>query len=210
MLPLESLQNTLSRCKRLKRFTVMGGESTLLPNLDEYIRALKQKADVGCLVTNGTLLTEESLTKYAEAGLDEIAISISSLAQYERRKEQILAANRIIPNCRVNIPKSWESVGDKLYYLVDKVLSDGVGVVVCEDLMGRYGTYDFEGAMGAKVVRTDGHNFLTYEYKGMEFGLFAYYKGYDKTDLIITPIGNFASWEKYCQAIGNHSLSEVK
>lgn len=205
-LPVETLRKTINKCPRMSRSTIMGGESTLLPDLAEYIKIAKSKSDTVCLVTNGVLLTEETLNEYKEAGLGEIAISVSSNEQYENRQEQILLANKIIPNCRVNIPKCWESVGEKLYALVAKVLSDDVGVVVCEDLMGRYGTFNFEEGMGATLVRTDGCNFLTYEYNGKEFGLFAHYEGYNDTDIIITPVGNFTSWEKYCNKIGNDDL----
>lgn len=207
ILSIESLNQTLAKCPRMPRATIMGGESTLLPNLAQYIMIMKQKTEVVCLVTNGSLLNHTNLNEYVEAGLGEIAISISSMEQYKERHWEIQLANSIVPNCRVNIPKSPESIGDKLYKLVETILDDGVGVVVCEDLMGRYGIYEFEEKMGAKLVRTDGHNFLTYEYKGKEFGLFAHFEGYDKTDIIITPIGNFASWKKYCAAIGNTSLS---
>lgn len=207
ILPLDTLQNTLDKCPRMSRSTLMGGESTLLPNLPDYIAMMKAKTDVVCLVTNGTLLRQKNLIEYRDAGLEEIAISISSIEQYNKMKLQISLANQIITNCRVNIPKSPESIGQKLYDMVETILDDGVGVVVCEDLMGRYGIYEFEEKMGAKLVRTDGHNFLTYEYKGNEFGLFAHFGGYDKTDIIITPRGNFYSWKQYCAAIGNKDLS---
>ena len=189
VLDIHKMKETLDKVGELERATIMGGESTLLPNLAEYIR-----------------LVEENVTQYKEAGLGEMAISISSMEMYQRLREQILIANRIIPNCRINIPKCWETTGEKLYALVKQILKDDVGVVVCEDLMGRYGKFEFEEKMGAKLVKDDGHNFLTYEYQGKEFGVFAHYSGYDKTDIIITPIGNFSSWEKYCETVGNTSL----
>ena len=206
VLALDDLKATLKKCKKLARATIMGGESTLLPNLADYIREVKKKADIVCLVTNGTLLYQDNLLAYRDAGLDEIAISVSSMNQYQTRKYQIHLANQIIANCRVNIPKSPSSIGNKLYRLVDHILGDDIGVVVCEDLMGRYGTFDFEGGMGAKLVRDDGHNFLTYEHNGKEFGLFAHFSGYDKTDIIITPLGNFSVWGDYCKAVGNGDL----
>lgn len=206
VLDIHKLEDTLNKVGHLSRATIMGGESTLLPNLDEYMRLVKAKVDTMCLVTNGILLNEEKLNIYKECGLDEIAISISSKEMYYRLRDRILLANKIIPNCRINIPKCWESTGDKLYELIDIILNDSVGIVVCEDLMGRYGEFEFEQKMGAKLIRTDGHNFLTYEYKGKEFGVFAHYSGYDDTDMIVTPIGNFSIWEQYCNAIGNQYL----
>lgn len=206
VLDIQKMKETLDKVGELERATIMGGESTLLPNLAEYIRLVKEKVKVVCLVTNGILLNEKNVTEYKEAGLEEMAISISSMEMYQKLRNQILIANRIIPNCRINIPKCWETTGEKLYALVKQILEDNVGVVVCEDLMGRYGEFEFEKKMGAKLVRDDGHNFLTYEYQGKEFGVFAHYSGYDKTDIIITPIGNFSSWEKYCETVGNTSL----
>lgn len=207
ILPIDKLLKTINKCKYMKRSTIMGGESLLVPNLPEYIKIAKTKSQIVCLVTNGTLLNEDNLLEFKKCGLDEIAISISSLEQYNNRFEQIKLANDIIPNCRVNIPKCWESVGNKLYYLIDKILNDDIGVVVCEDLMGRYGIFEFEKYMGAELIRTDGYNFLTYKYKDKEFGLFAHYEGYNRTDIIITPIGNFSDWRMYCKKIGNHELS---
>jgi MoaA/NifB/PqqE/SkfB family radical SAM enzyme len=203
VLGLDSLVGVLSKCPDLSRATIMGGESTLLDDLPEYILAAKKKADTVCLVTNGTLLTPEKVASYVRSGLGEIAVSVSSMEAYLRVRDRLMMAKTFVYNPRINIPKSPDSVGEKLRKIIDVAFDDGVGVVVCEDLMGRYGTYDF---YYADLARTDGHNFLTYSYRGREFGLFAHYEGYDKTDIIITPIGNFASWEKYCLAIGNGDL----
>ena len=32
------------------------------------------------------------------------------------------------------------------------------------------------------------------------------YSGYDDTDIVITPLGNFCKWEQYCKAVGNDQL----
>lgn len=138
-----------------------------------------------------------------------------------------------VPNLRINLPKSWESTGEKLYELVDMILADDIGVVVCEDLMGRYNlnykdSYeDLLYGMGAKLLRSDGHNFFTFEWKGKEFGLFGYHgdknasadteeAGYEKTDIIIAPNCHsderyshkvYSVWEDYCHDIGNHDLA---
>lgn len=81
--------------------------------------------------------------------------------------------------------------------------------------------------MGAKLLRSDGHNFFTFEWKGKEFGLFGYHgdknasadteeAGYEKTDIIIAPNCHsderyshkvYSVWEDYCHDIGNHDLA---
>ena len=81
--------------------------------------------------------------------------------------------------------------------------------------------------MKAKLIKSDGHNFFTFEHKGKEFGLFGYHgdktadantkeAGYEKTDIIITPDCHsndlyshrvYSIWEDYCNDIGNYSLS---
>ena len=42
-----------------------------------------------------------------------------------------------------------------------------------------------------------------------DFGVFGNYTGYDATDIIITPVGNFCKWEQYCKKIGNNSLNKT-
>lgn len=206
---------TMDKVGILKRATIMGGESTLRPDLPDIIREVKAHVteDV-CLVTNGIILTEEKVKAYAEAGLTEVAISVSSLEQYYRRREQAVKCKAIIPNTRFNIPKCRESTGDKLVEMLKVILQDGFYVVVCEDLMGRYNDFDFQIKMGTSKVKDDGCNFYDYiwtdpEGKPHQFGVFGNYTGYDATDIIITPVGNFCKWEDYCRKVGNTSLNKT-
>jgi len=194
---------------KLKRCTFMGGESTILDNLNCYIEEMNKYVDIMCLVTNGKFLTELKLLEYNRVGLKEIAISVSSKEYYIKYRENILLANKIISNTRINIPRSYQSTDEKLMEIIDICFEDNVGVVVCEDLMGRYGNpynKEYFEALGATYKGNDGYNFETYIYKNKEFGLFANYVGYDKSDVIITPIGNFSCWETYCNKIGNYEL----
>ena len=207
ILDIDKLKTILNKTGYKKRATIMGGESMLLDNLPEYIEIVKKYADKVCLITNGTLLNSDNLIQLKEVGLDELAISVHSIEQYLKRRSQIILASSFIKNCRVNLPKSWESVGDKLYNLIKIILVDNIYVEVCEDLMGRYGQYDFEKSMGAKYVGSDGYNFLSYSYNGKHFGVFAAHEGYDKTDVIISPLGVFVDWVKYCKKVGNDKLS---
>lgn len=53
-----------------------GGEPTMVPNLDEYIKVVHNYGLASRLNTNGWELTRESLTKYLENGLDQVVISV--------------------------------------------------------------------------------------------------------------------------------------
>ena len=202
ILDINKMEETMKKVGKLERATIMGGESLLLPNIVDYFKVTNNYVNTICLVTNGTKITETLVKDLVNNGLEEMAISISSMEQYIDRYDKIMIAKKYVPNLRINLPKSWESTGEKLYVLIDKILSDDIGVVVCEDLMGRYNINykdsfdDLALGMGAKLVRSDGHNFFTFEWKGKEFGLFVYHgdknassnsedAGYEKTDIII-------------------------
>lgn len=209
VLDINKCKEVMNKVGVLRRATIMGGESTLLSNLPEYIALTKKNVteDV-CLVTNGILLNEERIKSYADAGLSEVAISISSLEMYLARREQALLCKKYIPNTRINIPKCWESTGDKLVELLKVILTDNFYLIVCEDLNGRYGEFTFEEKLPAIKVKDDGHNFFDYIWNGHQFGVFGNFVGYDKTDIIITPVGNFSCWEDYCKKIGNTCLKK--
>lgn len=206
-LSLEKCKETMDKVGVLKRATIMGGESTLLPNLPEFIKLTREHVEEDvCLVTNGILLDEGRLRSYAESGLSEVAISVSSLAMYRNLKNRAFLCKTFIPNTRINIPKCWESCGEKLNILLKEILTDGFYAIVCEDLQGRYGEFTFEQDMPARKIKDDGYNFYDYEWNGKQFGVFGKYVGYNDSDIIITPVGNFCSWEKYCEKIGNKEL----
>lgn len=211
MLDYETARKTMEKVGILKRATIMGGEATLREDLTDFIALAHQYTSENvCLVTNGILLEEEKIKRYKKAGLTEVAISVSSKEQYERRREQALLCKKYIPNTRINIPKCKESTGEKLVELLKLVLTDGFYSIVCEDLMGRYGDFDFQIKLGTKMTKDDGSNFYSYVWEGHTFGVFGNYTGYDDTDIIITPVGNFCKWEKYCKAVGNFSLNQTQ
>lgn len=211
MLAYQDAEKTMEKVGLLKRATIMGGEATIREDLTDFIALAHRyvKEDV-CLVTNGILLDEEKIKKYKEAGLTEVAISISSKEQYLRRRKQALLCKQYISNTRINIPKCRESTGEKLVELLKLILTDEFYVIVCEDLMGRYGDFDFQIKLGTEQIKNDGCNFYDYVWEGHQFGVFGNYTGYDDTDIIITPVGNFCQWERYCEAVGNRFLSRTQ
>ena len=211
MLDYEKAADTMKKVGVLKRATIMGGEATIRNDLVDFIKLAKENVtDDVCLVTNGILLNEERIKSYKDAGLTEVAISISSKEQYLRRREQALICKKYIANTRINIPKCNESTGDKLVELLKLILSDNFYLIVCEDLMGRYGDFDFQAKMNTTKIKDDGCNFYDYVWNGHQFGVFGNYTGYDDTDIIISPVGNFCKWEMYCDKVGNCNLNKNK
>ena len=197
----------MDKIGKLRRATIMGGESMINPDIVKFIKLTREHVseDV-CLVTNGILMNEERAREYKEAGLSEVAISVSSIEQYNRRRESALICRKYIKNTRINIPKCNESTGDKLVELLKAVLTDGFYAVVCEDLMGRYGEFDFQKKMNTVKIKDDGYGFYDYMWEGHQFGVFGNFTRYDNSDIIITPVGNFCNWEKYCRKVENKNL----
>lgn len=193
---------TLKKVGVLKRATVMGGESLLNPELVRIVDLVsKYTSDGVCLVTNGILLNENIVRQLKDAGLTEVAISVSSSQQYERRKEAAILCKSIIPNTRINIPKCKESINPDL---LRTALTDGFYCIVCEDLQARYG--DLRLPDGSVKIGDDGYGFYDYEWNSHKFGVFGNYGKYNSSDIIITPLGNFCNWEKYCKAVENSEL----
>ena len=180
----------------------MGGESLLNPDLVKIVKIVSNYTSDGiCLVTNGILLNEDIIVALKDAGLTEVAISVSSIEQYERRRDMALLCKEIIPNTRINIPKCKESLNPQL---LETILSDGFYSIVCEDLQARYGEIRLPD--GSVKVGDDGYGFYDYKWNGHTFGVFGNYGKYNRSDIIITPLGNFCDWEKYCKAVKNNEL----
>jgi len=214
ILSIDKMEDTMKKLfkvhGKLKRATLMGGESLLLPNIDEYVKVVNNYANDICIVTNGRLITKDLLLRLRNNGLKELAISIYSIDNFNNMLDILKLSNSIIGNMRVNIPRCDNSSYDKLKVIVEKCLDNNFGCVVCEDLMGRYGEPHDKVIKKWKNISEikNEFNFVTYldNKRKKEFGLFAHYSGYNNTDFIITPEGNFTSWEKYCNKIENYDL----
>lgn len=101
ILDIEKMEETMKKVGKLERATIMGGESLLLPNIVDYFEITNKFVNTICLVTNGTKLTENLTKDLVKNGLEEMAISISYMEQYNARKEQILIAKEYVPNLRI-------------------------------------------------------------------------------------------------------------
>lgn len=64
----------------VRKIRITGGEPTLHPHLEDIIAGIRQSTGVEiAMITNGSLLSRESLARWKRAGLDRITISIDSV-----------------------------------------------------------------------------------------------------------------------------------
>jgi molybdenum cofactor biosynthesis enzyme MoaA len=213
VLPLENLRNAVAG-RRFARASVMGGETLLLKNAEEYVRIAADAAATVGLTTNGVLMDPVRAKGLAKAGVQELAVSVPSFAMYReitgadlhKTLANLEAARRYIPNVRVNITQNMYNMQaacgtPEIYLMIREVLQTGVGVVICEDITAGF-EMDFPRYLdGAKLAKNE-FGFETWEIEGYTFGFFHGADNYDGTDLIVTPVGNFDTWKGYCDAVG--------
>lgn len=194
--------------------TIMGGESTMLPNLHEYIEVVSRVSPFVRLTTNGYLLTNNTLLEYKESGLTGINVSVASLAHYQEVTQGPLDSygirNRInlckehFPNqTRINIALCKENMSGEIKDLIHYFLCDvGVNVTICEDILATYSLVNNPEKMGARFVEDTGYGLLFFEHEGRRFGYYHHSDNYKNTDLIVSPLGNYIAWDKFCEDVG--------
>jgi len=225
ILSVDEVKRQLSGYDRFERVSIMGGESTLLDNLPEYIAAVAEKCDTVGLTTNGSRFDEDLMLRCKDAGLDEVAFSIPSFKHFEEITGHEI--NDVLNNLqmamhhfprgavRVNITQNeWnmrnqidESTGKEIsaeiYEMILLFNMKDLFVVICEDIAGNW-VMDFEKEMNAELI-SEKHGYMMYEYLTFfhgAFGFFHDYLKYDDTDIIMTPVGTFMKWSEYCSAVG--------
>ena len=211
ILSLQSLRGQLVRYgpKHFQYCTIMGGESTLLKNLPEYISIGSHCSCETRLTTNGSLLTEKTLKEYKDAGLTGINISIGTLEKYAEVTgsnvdilPKVALAQKFLP-VRINIPLCKENMEGEIKELVGLFLSMGLSVTICEDILGTHkALHETENILGAKIVEDTGHGLVFLERDGKRFGYYTHKDNYKNTDLVITPLGTWNNWDGYCDAVG--------
>jgi MoaA/NifB/PqqE/SkfB family radical SAM enzyme len=219
ILPIETLKAETSKypSKHFEYCTIMGGESTLLKNLSEYIKIGSDYAKQVRLTTHGGNLTHEYLEMYRKSGLTGINISIATLKHYREvtgsRMDSDAILNKIrlayffFPNnIRINIPLCRENldgeIADLIYLFLHKM---EVGVTICEDVIATYSLYDTPEKMGATFVKDIGYGLTFFDCEGKQFGYYSHSDNYKNTDLVVTPLGTYVAWDGYCEAVGiNH------
>jgi hypothetical protein len=206
--------------------TVMGGESTLLPNLWEYVKIGSFYSKETRLTTNGGLLDLPMAHLLYKAGLDGINVSIASIHKYNelhtpfvdvdqviRQMELIVAdapyfrrSPRPAMNVRVNIPLCAENMTGprmELVDMLDNFTGKGFNITMCEDILGSFSLFDNFDKIGATVKDVTDYGLVLLDYKGHQIGYYTHKNSaYNDTDLVVTPLGTWINWDGYCEAVG--------
>ena len=69
--------------------TLSGGEPLLHPDLDTFIRRIRERGAIATLITNGYLLTPDRITRLNRAGLDHLQISIDNVIPDDVSKKSL-------------------------------------------------------------------------------------------------------------------------
>ena len=220
ILPVDTLYDAVKEYP-LKSFdycTIMGGESTLLPNLTDYISigSVMTKGGVR-LTTNGNLLTSNLLNDYESAGLTGINVSIASLIQYQSLTGSKLSTTelfsilemtkKVFPSLRINIALCEENLGNRneIKPLLEIFLSRmDLNVTICEDVFGTYSLVDNPDRMASELIEDTGYGLLFFRHRpsGKRFGYYHHSDNYKNTDLIVSPLGIYSGWDKFCEDVG--------
>jgi MoaA/NifB/PqqE/SkfB family radical SAM enzyme len=89
--PLDAMRRRIDRLADLgcSIITLSGGEPTLHPDLDAMIARIRQRGAISTLITNGLLLSPESIRRLNRAGLDYLQISIDNVRPDETSKKSL-------------------------------------------------------------------------------------------------------------------------
>jgi len=197
----------------------MGGESTLLPNLTEYIKIgslHSRQTRQTRLTTNGKLLNKQSMLEYKAAGLDGINISIAAfnVNMYKTIHGTdcdlttllyTIYNNRDKIDFRINIPLCKENCDNnfsELKYILKVLTDENFNITICEDVKGKFSLYDQFEIIGAKVVEETAYGLIFIEYNGHKIGYYTHKNNYNDTDIVVTSVGTFINWDGYCETVG--------
>ena len=196
--------------------TIMGGESTLLDNLTDYIKIGSIYAKEVRLTTNGSNLRPSRVQEYLRAGLSGINVSIASVEHYNDLHgtdcdvDQLLdAVEYMVDNhisVRVNIPlcaENMERDHAELKMMLDMLSDMNAGVTMCEDILGSYSLFGNFDKIGATVKEVTDYGLVLLDYNGHQIGYYTHRNSsYNDTDLVVTPLGTWINWTGYCEAVG--------
>jgi MoaA/NifB/PqqE/SkfB family radical SAM enzyme len=74
--------------------TLSGGEPLLHPNVDAIVRYIRELGAIATLITNGYLLSAESIAKLNAAGLDSMQVSIDNVVPDDVSKKSLKLLDR--------------------------------------------------------------------------------------------------------------------
>jgi len=80
----------------------------------------------------------------------------------------------------------------------------GLNVTICEDIHETYSLIHTTKLMESELIEDTGNGLLFFKHlpSGKKFGYYHHADNYKNTDLIISPLGTFVAWDKFCEAIG--------
>jgi pyruvate formate-lyase activating enzyme-like uncharacterized protein len=199
------LKNNMNKYGKLTKANIMGGESLLLSDICDYVEIIKFFAENICLITNGSLLDEDKLIKLKKSGLTDIAISISSVENYQEMRPIILSTKKHFQNrMRINLPSCGITNYKILENLVKDILYNDIYCLICEDINDGYSNNIDNIIINKwqecyKIESSD--NYFKYVFNNKEFGLANHHENYDDEDLIISPLGEFSKWSEYFKLV---------
>lgn len=145
LLPVEDWKKIIDNCiagANVAEFNIAGGEPMLYPGLVELVQYIRDKRVKVSLITNGSLMDEEWVKKYAGM-FDTIGFSVDSINDETNRKigrcdrnEKTIPAGRIVelcelirkyaPGCRIKINTVVSALNK------DEVMSDFIDEVAAD------------------------------------------------------------------------------
>ena len=145
LLPVEGWKKIIDNCiagANVAEFNIAGGEPMLYPGLVELVQYIRDKGVKVSLITNGSLMDEEWVKKYAGM-FDTIGFSVDSINDETNRKigrcdrnEKTIPAGRIVelcelirkyaPGCRIKINTVVSALNK------DEVMSDFIDEVAAD------------------------------------------------------------------------------
>lgn len=145
LLPVEGWKKIIDNCiagANVAEFNIAGGEPMLYPGLVELVQYIRDKGVKVSLITNGALMDEEWVKKYAGM-FDTIGFSVDSINDETNRKigrcdrnEKTIPAGRIVelcelirkyaPGCRIKINTVVSALNK------DEVMSDFIDEVAAD------------------------------------------------------------------------------
>jgi molybdenum cofactor biosynthesis enzyme MoaA len=213
-----SISNLLSSIEKfnIKNFeycTIMGGESTLLYNLSDYIKVGSKYSKEVRLTTNGSMINEDNLNEWRDSGLTGINISIASIKKYkeitgglniEEIFKKILMTKNVFPDLRINIALCKENYFEEIKEMIDLFVDKmNINVTICEDVLKTFSCVDnFKEKLNSDFVEDTGYGLIFLSYNGKKFGYYTHEDNYKNTDLIISPYGTDIAWDGYCKKVG--------
>ena len=219
-LSLHTLSQTVNPYKETKfeYCTIMGGESTLLPNLAPFITIGASVSKQTRLTTNGSRLNGTDIAKWKACGLSGINISMpvlgpeyvtvtgSGVSSCHVQNNVMMVANYYgADQTRVNIPLCEANMEDpsklkEMLWLFAHVMK--VKITLCDDILESYSLRQNPEKYDLTFIKDTGYGLLIYDFHGREIGCYAHKDNYKETDLIVSPVGIFPCWDGYCNAIG--------